>query len=92
MAIKKLRHYYSGNCQQIDHDKVVVIFREITEQIIAKNEVTYLATHDFLTDLPNRKAFHDKLSEAIINSKRTCKRIAVLFIDLDLFKLVNDTY
>lgn len=92
LVIKKLKHYYSGNCQQIDYNKVVVIFRETTEQVIAKNEVTYLATHDFLTDLPNRKAFQDKLDESIKNAKRTWKRIAILFIDLDLFKQVNDTY
>lgn len=89
---KKLRRYYSWNCQYLDKNRVVIIFREITDQVIAQNEITYLATHDYLTDLPNRKAFQDRLHDAIICSKRSWKRIAVLFIDLDLFKLVNDTY
>lgn len=92
LNIKKLKHYYSGNCQILDKNKVVIVFRDITEQIAQKNEITYLATHDYLTDLPNRKAFQDKLHDAMILSKRSCRKIALLFIDLDWFKSVNDTY
>lgn len=92
LIIKKLKHYYSGNCQLLEKNKVVVIIREITEQIIHQNEITYLATHDFLTDLPNRKSFHDKLQDSINLSKRCNKKIALLFIDLDWFKMINDTY
>lgn len=92
LSIRKLKHYYSGNCQILDKNKVVIVFRDITEQIVHQNEMAYLATHDFLTNLPNRKSFQDKLHDAMILSKRSCKKIALLFIDLDWFKSVNDTY
>lgn len=50
-----------------------------------------LAYHDMLTGLPNRQLFHDRLSEALTNSYRNLKKTALLFIDLDGFKAVNDT-
>ncbi len=55
-----------------------------------KNE-RYLAYHDMLTGLPNRQLFHERLRQAIVHSKRNTKMLAVLFIDLDGFKSVNDT-
>ncbi|MFI3155803.1 MAG: EAL domain-containing protein [Methylococcaceae bacterium] len=68
------------------------IFMDITKQKEAENRLTYLAFHDKLTGLANRDLFHDRLNRAILQAKRSLQKIAVLFIDLDNFKYVNDTF
>jgi diguanylate cyclase (GGDEF)-like protein len=55
------------------------------------DQVTYLAHHDALTGLPNRILFYDRLNQEITRAHRDKESIAVLFLDLDGFKLVNDT-
>jgi diguanylate cyclase (GGDEF)-like protein/PAS domain S-box-containing protein len=67
------------------------VARDITERKRAEELITYQAYHDMLTDLPNRALFKDRLGLSIIQSQRNETRIAVMFIDLDRFKLVNDT-
>jgi diguanylate cyclase (GGDEF)-like protein/PAS domain S-box-containing protein len=57
----------------------------------AEAAVTFVATHDALTDLPNRAMFSERLAHAIAQAKRHRRRLAVLFIDLDRFKVINDT-
>jgi len=54
------------------------------------NEAVHLATHDSLTGLPNRLLFHDRLEQAIINADREQKLTALLYMDLNKFKPVND--
>jgi diguanylate cyclase (GGDEF)-like protein len=51
----------------------------------------YVATHDMLTDLPNRQLFQDRLDQALLEARRSRHRVALLFLDLDRFKLTNDT-
>jgi diguanylate cyclase len=64
-----------------------------TEEIEkSKAEMTHLANHDFLTDLPNRMQLFDRIAQAIALAKRHHAKLAVLFLDLDRFKLVNDTF
>ncbi|ANM29278.1 hypothetical protein ABI59_06270 [Acidobacteria bacterium Mor1] len=58
----------------------------------SRDEVQHLATHDPLTHLPNRLLFYDLLSQAISSADRRRRSLAVLFLDLDGFKGVNDTY
>ena len=67
------------------------VARDISERKRAEALVSYHAYHDILTDLPNRMLFKDRLGLAIMQAKRKETELAVMFIDLDRFKLVNDT-
>ncbi|MGJ7498432.1 bifunctional diguanylate cyclase/phosphodiesterase [Variovorax sp. RT4R15] len=67
------------------------ISREITKEKRAENRIQFLATHDALTGLPNRLMFSQLLTGAIRDAQRVGASFAVLFIDLDRFKFVNDT-
>lgn len=67
------------------------VARDITERKRAEQLISYQAYHDTLTDLPNRALFKDRLNLALIQAKRSKNELAVMFVDLDRFKLVNDT-
>ena len=69
----------------------VAIVEDITTRKSAEARVKYLATHDELTGLPNRTLFAELLEHAIESAQRYERRCAVLFIDLDRFKIVNDS-
>ena len=71
------------------HD--VSIIEDITERREAQNRVQFLATHDEMTGLANRTLFNELLSNAIARDRRYGRRFAVLFIDLDRFKIINDS-
>jgi diguanylate cyclase (GGDEF)-like protein len=66
-------------------------FTDITQRTLAENRIIYAAQHDVLTCLPNRALFAQRLQEAIAMAESDGARLAVLFLDLDRFKLVNDT-
>lgn len=72
-------------------EATVCISRDITEQALAEEKVWHNAHHDFLTGLPNRRLFLDRLEQEIRHAKRGSLTLAVLFMDLDGFKQVNDT-
>lgn len=78
--------------QHIDGEMIgrVSSFRDVTEDRLLRNELQRMAFHDPLTGLPNRSLFSDQVDQAIRRSKRTRGSFAVLFIDLDNFKAVND--
>jgi diguanylate cyclase (GGDEF)-like protein/PAS domain S-box-containing protein len=63
---------------------------DITERLAVEQKVKHMAQHDALTDLPNRALFSDRLQQAISLAKRDKRRLAVMFVDLDNFKPVND--
>jgi len=67
------------------------VAREITDKKLAEERIQYLATHDGLTGLPNRLMFSELLSTAVRSAQRYERNFAVLFIDLDRFKYINDT-
>ena len=67
------------------------VARDISDRKRAEDVISYQAYHDILTDLPNRMLFKDRLGLAVIQAKRKVTERAVMFIDLDRFKLVNDT-
>jgi len=69
----------------------VVLVNDVTELHASRRELEYLATHDALTGLPNRVLFRDRLGQALARARREGRGGAVLFIDLDRFKGVNDT-
>ncbi len=68
-----------------------VIVRDLTERRQADLALMHLATHDTLTGLPNRSLLDDRLRHASARAQRTRRPFAVLFLDLDRFKVVNDT-
>jgi diguanylate cyclase (GGDEF)-like protein/PAS domain S-box-containing protein len=65
--------------------------KDISERKMSEARIYYLATHDSLTDLPNRTLFSEILNRNVLAAKRYERQLAVLFIDLDRFKLVNDS-
>jgi len=67
------------------------IIRDITERKRIEQELNYLATHDSLTGLPNRVLFGQLLNHSIQSAHRNKEQLAVLFIDLDRFKTINDS-
>jgi diguanylate cyclase (GGDEF)-like protein/PAS domain S-box-containing protein len=69
----------------------VWILADLTERKRAEEQLDYLVNHDPLTDLPNRLLFNDRLGHAIRRAQRKSEQLALLFIDLDHFKAVNDT-
>ena len=68
------------------------ISRDITAQIQAERALAYQALHDPLTGLANRVALMDRLAQALVAMERRRSRLAVLFIDLDNFKGINDSF
>ena len=67
------------------------IVRDVTERKQIEQQLNHMATHDVLTGLPNRMLFMDRLQVALAQSKRKKHRLAVMMLDLDHFKDINDT-
>jgi diguanylate cyclase (GGDEF)-like protein/PAS domain S-box-containing protein len=67
------------------------VMRDISEKKLAQKRIEQLAHYDELTNLPNRRLFYDRLGQAISQAKRNRRSIALLYVDLDGFKHVNDT-
>ena len=69
----------------------VAVVNDITDKKRAEQELRYLANYDTLTSLPNRSLLSERLSRAIVRARREHGHVAVLFIDLDRFKDINDS-
>jgi diguanylate cyclase (GGDEF)-like protein/PAS domain S-box-containing protein len=69
----------------------VIVFRDVSAARAMTEQMTHSAQHDFLTGLPNRMLLSDRLSQAIVLAPRHKKKVAVLFLDLDGFKHINDS-
>lgn len=65
---------------------------DMTEQVVAQQELEHMATHDELTGLPNRTLLRDRLKQALVDVQRNQRRGALLQLDLDHFKMVNDSH
>jgi diguanylate cyclase (GGDEF)-like protein/PAS domain S-box-containing protein len=69
----------------------IYVYSDISERKDFEKTLQHLAQHDHLTDLPNRMLLNDRLEHAMIRTERESKKLAVLFLDLDEFKNINDT-
>jgi diguanylate cyclase (GGDEF)-like protein/PAS domain S-box-containing protein len=77
----------SGNAQQY-----VALFSDITDQKAHQNQLEHTAHYDALTNLPNRVLLADRLHQGMVQAQRRGQKLAVLFLDLDGFKAINDTH
>lgn len=69
----------------------IIVFHDISEFVAMSIKMSHLANYDQLTDLPNRVLLHDRINQAIIAARAQSHRVALLMIDLDLFKYINDS-
>ena len=69
----------------------VIVFRDVSAARAMALQMTHSAEHDFLTGLPNRMLLNDRIGQAIALAPRHRKQVAVLFLDLDGFKHINDS-
>ncbi len=80
----------------IDEQKIseatVCILRDVTQRALAEEKIWHNAHHDLLTGLPNRRLLLDRLEQELKHAKRSNRSLAVLFMDLDGFKEINDTF
>jgi diguanylate cyclase (GGDEF)-like protein/PAS domain S-box-containing protein len=72
--------------------QTVAVIRDITERRRLEAALEHQALHDPLTDLPNRTLFFDRLKQALISARREGKKVALVILDLDAFKHVNDAF
>jgi len=72
-------------------DRVHTTVVDISDRKRAEEQIEFHAYHDVLTNLPNRKLFTDRLTQSISRARRSGKSLAVMFVDLDHFKSINDT-
>ena len=80
------------NCLNVPEVRgIIVNTRDVTDRKTIQQRIQHLAYHDALTDLPNRSLMQDRISQAIGRAERANKRFAVMFIDIDNFKNINDT-
>jgi diguanylate cyclase (GGDEF)-like protein/PAS domain S-box-containing protein len=85
---------YSASSIQDDEGSfhgAILVFRDISELRRLERRLTYQATHDPLTGLINRREFEDRLEHAIVDALNSSNEHALLYLDLDQFKVVNDT-
>lgn len=79
------------HCMETNTIGRVFSFRDVSERAFMEKKLEYQATHDTLTNLPNRLLLYDRINQCIANSTRNNLSFTILFFDLDRFKLVNDS-
>jgi len=82
------RFYRNDETGQVEMHGVT---RDVSERKAAQEKIHYMAMHDLLTGLPNRMLLNDRLQQALVAARRDEGRVALMFLDLDKFKQINDT-
>lgn len=97
--IKDRDRYYNYHAFSPSKNRFALVFTDITEQEklrlqlkLEKEKAEEMATHDYLTKLPNRSTLREKIENSLIIAKQNKTNVAVCMIDLDGFKVINDTY
>jgi diguanylate cyclase (GGDEF)-like protein/PAS domain S-box-containing protein len=83
--------WFEGTITPLSRESVVFVARDITEHKTLEKRLAHQAVHDPLTGLPNRTLFADRLRHALARAKRHLRPVVVLFMDLDNFKVINDS-
>ena len=91
LSIDNITHYFEARIVKSRDDEVLTIIRDISDRKNAEKQVIQLAYYDHLTGLPNRLLFKDRLQQAQQRAMRSSRQVAILFLDLDRFKNINDT-
>jgi diguanylate cyclase (GGDEF)-like protein len=86
------RRVFEGRIAPVDADEAICVLRDVTERREADQRIMSLAYFDPLTGLPNRASFQELLKLAVHRAERESLRLAVLFLDIDGFKAVNDSF
>ncbi len=90
---QRIPFFFSSTKARLGQDDCLLgVGLDITSRKTAEEQIYYLAHHDSLTNLPNRILFNDRISRALSFASRYGQQFAVLFVDLDFFKEVNDTH
>ena len=94
LALKNDKIFECHSQPQLLEEKIVGSvwsFRDVTERQRVEALIEYRANHDALTDLPNRQFFNRQLATALTRAQQSQRMLAVMFLDLDRFKMINDT-
>ena len=87
-ALLNMRAVRDGDGKIVFYEGTV---EDVNDRKIAEERVQFLAYHDALTGLPNRALLHDRLAKALASARRHGEKVALLFLDLDRFKIINDS-
>jgi diguanylate cyclase (GGDEF)-like protein/PAS domain S-box-containing protein len=90
-SVRYLEHTVNNQLHDPDIRGIVISSRDITDRKALEEQLKHQALHDSLTNLPNRALFMDRVEHALDRSERRAARVALLFVDLNNFKLVNDS-
>ncbi|HLL40410.1 MAG TPA: EAL domain-containing protein, partial [Rubrobacteraceae bacterium] len=91
MSIDGRETWFEGTFTPLSEESVVFVGRDVTERKALEDRLAHQALHDPLTDLPNRTLFTDRLRQALARVRRRGQPLAVMFMDLDNFKVINDS-
>jgi diguanylate cyclase (GGDEF)-like protein/PAS domain S-box-containing protein len=91
LFIEGAESWFEGTVTPLSGESVVFISRDITERRALEERLAHQALHDPLTNLPNRTLLIDRLRQALARTKRRQQSLAVMFMDLDNFKVINDS-